>query len=90
MVDLRETWLLWNHVVAKSHERGFDPKASLVAMKTRLPNRYDPLSHWEDILLWRSHVFEEIVKALSGSVDPTAVWVDTDGGYEDEICVYCM
>ena len=35
--------------------------------RNRLPNHFDDLSYWSDVLLWREQHFKTIIKAYDGS-----------------------
>ncbi len=39
----------------------------LVLFRNRLPNHFDDLSYWSDVLLWREQHFRTIIKAYDGS-----------------------
>ncbi|EDV27262.1 uncharacterized protein TRIADDRAFT_23101 [Trichoplax adhaerens] len=44
-----------------------DMKAVIKTWRNRLPLRSDDLSHWNDVFLWRHHLYQAIIKAYDNS-----------------------
>ncbi|CAG9462087.1 unnamed protein product [Pedinophyceae sp. YPF-701] len=41
-----------------------DLKASLDTWTLRLPNEWDSLPHWNDVLMWRNHVYNHVISTF--------------------------
>lgn len=71
LVEIRESGQIMvetnNHSVGKTLP---DLKNLLSAWRHRLPNEWDKLSIWDDIFVWRAHMFSAISSNLS--------WCDTE------------
>ena len=68
LVELRESGQIMVETTRHSRNKTFpDLKNLLSAWRHRLPNEGDLLSTWEDVFLWRSHMFDAIVKNFSWS-----------------------
>ncbi|KAL9186273.1 hypothetical protein ACHAXT_005511 [Thalassiosira profunda] len=73
VVELRETSQVL--VSASSHAARrtiIDMKSLLGAWRHRLPSSFDRLSAWDDVFMWRSHVFDAITAQFSWS-DPNTI-----------------
>lgn len=71
LVEIRESGQIM--VETKNHSIGKtlpDLKNLLSAWRHRLPNEWDRLSKWDDIFVWRAHMFSAISTNLS--------WCDTE------------
>mmetsp|Transcript_42172 Transcript_42172/g.63679 ORF Transcript_42172/g.63679 Transcript_42172/m.63679 type:complete len:1904 (+) Transcript_42172:2-5713(+) len=72
LVELRESGQIM--VETSTHSRGRtlpDLKNLLSAWRHRLPNDFDSITAWEDIFLWRSHMFSAISTNFSWSEPAT-------------------
>jgi transformation/transcription domain-associated protein len=66
LVDIKESGQIMMetsaHVVAKTYP---DLKNLLSVWRCRLPNEFDPISCWDDIFQWRSHMFAAITTTFN-------------------------
>lgn len=61
LVELRESSQLMVETNAHlSRQTTPDVKSLLTAWKHRSPNLFDPISEWEDLLIWRTNMFDTI------------------------------
>lgn len=70
IVELQEAGQI--HVCLQSNNVGrttsiHDMKAVIKTWRNRLPLRSDDLSHWNDVFLWRHHLYQAIIKAYENS-----------------------
>jgi len=68
LVELRESGQIMVETSTHSSGRTFpDLKNLLTAWRHRLPNEADPISVWDDVFIWRSHMFNAITTNFSWS-----------------------
>lgn len=74
LVEIRESGQIM--VESNNHSKGRtlpDLKNLLNAWRYRLPNDWEPISTWDEIITWRSHMFSAVVTSFQSLCDPNTL-----------------
>ncbi|WIA37453.1 hypothetical protein OEZ86_014371 [Tetradesmus obliquus] len=68
LVELRESGRVLADVMnqqQRSDQQYSDTKDILETWRLRTPNEWDSLVHWQDVLLWRNHIYNVVIGAFN-------------------------
>eukprot|EP00882_Tetradesmus_deserticola_P022364 GHRQ01024266.1.p1 GENE.GHRQ01024266.1~~GHRQ01024266.1.p1 ORF type:complete len:604 (+),score=307.17 GHRQ01024266.1:373-2184(+) len=68
LVELRESGRVLTDVMnqqQRSDQQYSDTKDILETWRLRTPNEWDGLVHWQDVLLWRNHIYNVVIGAFN-------------------------
>lgn len=66
LVELRESARVVCDISTVRHDHAYgDVKDILETWRLRLPNEWDPLLHWQDVLVWRNTVYNVVITAFN-------------------------